>query len=386
MKTRFLLYMLYAVIALSCNTPQGYELQGTFQGAPDSTVVYLGADSTYIMNNNFTFKGVVTHPQLVELKVPAINEYGFPGFKGTRIWLENCPINVSCLWDSLTHVYGYSPHLNLTGSALNSTYQNYLAEIHSIPSYNKQWEEYIMIYLMPSMQGGEVNIERGKELIREINALKDQKQQTAVNFVREHPMSPISVELLIELLNGQSFTVDEAEALMQGLDSSLLLLPAYEQLQEQFKFFSPTAKGAKYTDLTLTTLDGKIVNLSDYIEPGKYTMLEFWASWCKPCRAEIPHLRHVVANYNKRFKLISISLDENSKEWQKAVNSEKMSWTQLNDAKSWKGQAVKAYRISGVPYSLLLDEQGNIIAGELRGAELDVVLDSIFTSEKKETY
>lgn len=383
MNIKFLIYILINIIILGgCNHSPKFEVKGTFQNAPDSTVIYLGMDSTYIINDKFSFQGTVPHVELMTLKVATVNEYGYPDFKGTRIWIENHPIQIACPWDSLTSIYQYNKNINISGSPLNNQFQDYLAQLASIPSFDKLWEEYIQVYLMPAMKWKGVDIERGKELIQQINAIKNQKFQAAVDFVRINHTSPIALEILTDVMEGQSFTITEAKELIQSLDSSLMILPAYQQLIKQFNLFTTTAKGAKYTDLTLTNLDGKSVQLSTLIPQNQYILLEFWASWCKPCRAEIPHLRHVAKDYKDRLAIISISLDEKENEWKKAIKNENMNWTQLNDTASWNGQAASLYRITGVPFSLLLDPNGNIVAGELRGAELDVVLDQIFSTSK----
>ena len=106
-------------------------------------------------------------------------------------------------------------------------------------------------------------------------------------------------------------------------------------------------------------------------------MVEFWASWCGPCRGEIPHLRHVYNAYGKgkdAFNMISISIDDKEKDWKQALKEENMKWTQLCDLKGWKGEVINKYKIQGVPFCLILDKEGRIIDHGVRGSELDVVL------------
>ena len=110
---------------------------------------------------------------------------------------------------------------------------------------------------------------------------------------------------------------------------------------------------------------------------GQYNMVEFWASWCGPCRGEIPHLRHVHDIYGKSkdtFNMISVSIDNKESDWKKALEEESMKWTQLCDLKGWQGEVINKYKIQGVPFCLILDRDGRIIDHGVRGAELDVAL------------
>lgn len=106
------------------------------------------------------------------------------------------------------------------------------------------------------------------------------------------------------------------------------------------------ARGVTYHDIVLKNLKGENVRLSEYVKPGAYNMLEFWAFWCSPCRGEIPHLRHLYEVCGKDFNMISVSIDERDTDWKKAVQEEGMQWHQLCDQKGRKGPGRD--RISGI--------------------------------------
>jgi len=132
----------------------------------------------------------------------------------------------------------------------------------------------------------------------------------------------------------------------------------------------PVSVGHKAPDFELPTPDGKRVKLSDI--KGKYVLLDFWASWCAPCRAENPN---VVKRYNefkdKGFSIISVSLDDNKQAWEKAIKDDKLAWTHVSELKKWDGKVTQAYKVDGIPASFLLDTEGNIIAKNLAGEELE---------------
>lgn len=367
-----------------CTREPGYRVAGHFDRAPEGTVVYLGNDSTKIVNGKFVFQGKTDAPVLLELKVSGLNEYGYPDNKGTLLWINNEELQVDCPWEQLPDVYDYSAFMTISGSELNTLYQNYQKQYALIGvARDSLWDIYQSVYLNPFLSGGTVDAETGKKVVREMKKIDEQKRNLALKFISGHPASPASVDILSWQLTGQNYTVEEAQRMINALDTSLRVIPAYREMLSAFEAFRVTAKGEKYMDAVLKDQNGKEVKLSDVIQPGKYNMLEFWASWCGPCRGEIPHLRHVNEVVGNDFNIISISIDESPDAWKKAMKEENMIWTQLHDEKGWNGGVAKEYHVQGIPYSLLLDGEGRIINGDLRGAELDVVLEELLGEKAK---
>jgi len=136
------------------------------------------------------------------------------------------------------------------------------------------------------------------------------------------------------------------------------------------------AVGQMAPEIALQDVSGKIQTLSSL--KGKYVLVDFWASWCGPCRAENPNVVNAFEKYkNKNFTILGVSLDDNKANWMEAIKADKLNWLQISDLKKWESVAVSAYQIDGIPFNVLLDPEGKIIATDLRGEALQNTLSTL---------
>jgi len=217
-----------------------------------------------------------------------------------------------------------------------------------------------------------------QEEVQNVASIIQKKYEKAnLDFVKKHPSSYVSALLTYEYFRQKpELSTEEKKEFLGKLDKNIQESHFGKKMLELITADESTATGKPAPVFELPNTQDKKISLSSF--KGKYVLVDFWASWCQPCRAENPN---VVAAYNKyknkNFTILGVSLDENKKQWLAAIQKDNLKWQHVSDLSGWNSSVVSLYNIKSIPSNVLIDPQGNIVARDLRGVDLENQLSNL---------
>lgn len=352
-----LTYVLAATLLAACNSGNnGYTITGTVEGANDGDMVYLQGvegrqlvklDSAVIKNGTFTFTGK---------QDTAVNRYltyknNEDNGMAMDFFLENGKIAIQLTKDNDA----------ATGTPNNDAYQEIRTQLNSLM---KQMET-----LYSALSDTTLTDEQREAKGKEIEGLQEKMIGVAKDGIAKNITNPVGIHLLKQ--NYYYMDVNELDPLMPQIPAMYDQDERIVQIKANVKQMKATAVGQKFTDFEMQTPEGEKVKLSDYVGKGKVVLVDFWASWCGPCRREMPNLVDLYAKYkNKNFEIVGVSLDQSGEAWKNAIKQLNISWPQMSDLKYWDCEGAKLYAVSSIPHTVLIDKDGTILARGLAGEAL----------------
>ncbi len=354
-------FIISAIMLAASVTAMGQE-QFSLKGKVDDTFngqkAYIaesgrrGAkiDSVTISDGKFSMKNVqFTTPRMVRFFI------GDGKKVATDFILEDAQLALTCVPDE----EGFSSYVE--GSKLNDIYTELNKKLQAVLKK--------LHVLYAEKRKGEMTEARKAEWEKEYNATDEQYGRIEQEYMVKNADNFIGFYYLQFRYYGME--VGLVKSIYEKWSQEYKDTPVGKRLATWIERQEKTAIGMTFTDFTMKDPDGKDVKLSDYAGKGKYVFVDFWASWCGPCRAEIPNVVKAYSEYkNKGLEIVGVSLDDKEDAWKKAIKDLGATWPQMSDLKGWKCEGAELYGISSIPATVLLDPNGKIIARNLRGENL----------------
>lgn len=357
--------LVFALAVFSCQSAKDqFSIKGSIAGV-ETGKVYLqklvdgqpqSVDTADVVGGKFTFKGKMEMPDIRFLR---LNEQDY----FAQFFLDNASITVTANKDSLRNT-------KITGSPTHEVFKIYIAEMEKLSKEVKALQDKYQSAM--SMN----NTDAAEKAKIDYQAMIDNNKVYTKNFVKEHSNSIVSAYIALFQLADQ---IDGTELdsitskFAPEISKSEYVVKLKELVQEQKK----TAIGALAPDFTMNDTEGKPVQLSSL--KGKIVLVDFWASWCGPCRQENPNVVKLYQQYHgKGFEILGVSLDKTKEDWLKAIKDDNLTWIHVSDLQFWQNAAARLYGVNAIPQSFLLDKDGKIIGKGLRGEQLAKKLMELF--------
>lgn len=364
MRKIFIICFIALLASCENDKDQGYSISGTVQNGRDGQMVFVSelnesntqtipVDTTTITNGTFEL-------DLPEKETPSIAFLTLEGVRGNIVYIaDNTPMSFEVYPDSM-----YAS--NVTGGKDNEVLYTYLAELRTT---NKK-----LVSARDSMRDA-FNAQDSVTL-DSLDAFQqgivEEDKENKRKLVQNNPNSIVAVMILQDMINTQAFSTSELQSMYENLAPEIKNTPLAQNLKTSLDKMSKTAIGSKAPEFTAPTPSGDQLALKEAL--GKVTLVDFWAAWCRPCRVENPNIVEVYNKYHDQgFNIVQVSLDRPGQKdkWLQAIKDDNLGeWNHVSHLMFWQDPIAEEYGVRAIPAAFLLDENGTIVAKDLRGPAL----------------
>ena len=356
MKVSLASILFSAVLLASCQS-NSYKIKGTVEGLPDGDTLFVTSDlitgvpsdTLVIKDGKFELQGEVDSTALCMVYSASMNEIN------AAFFMEPGTIKIH-----LTEEPGAS---RVSGTHCNDQWQTLNDSVMSIGKEINRIAEHIYSNNLP-----EEEQQKGME---QIDRLNQRFSDLVVKTVEKNIDNEFGYFLLTyypeELIDNEN-----RARLVKELPTEMRQRPAIKQFEQELAKAAKTAEGSVIQDFTQKALDGTEISLMAEVKKHKITVIDFWASWCGPCRQEMPFMIQMYDKYqSKGLGILGISLDENSDAWIKGTEALGFTWPQMSDLKGWENEIAQYFQVTSIPHTIIVDQSGKILRRGLRGEQLE---------------
>ena len=362
---KIIVFLVFSATLIACSNvgKDEFILNGSIEGVPDGKVVVLeryddslGAvtvDTAKVKSGKFTFKGKVLEPEMHSLRVENVQNNSY-------IIIENGEIDLEIVKDSTFK------------NKISGTYNNdqlYEFNQKGIASEKKKKEfgkKFQAKFLVAQNQKDTATM---KKIQTDYEKLETGIKNDTEEYLKSHPKALISALLIKSLFGEFEPNIAKIETLYKGLDKTIQDTKIGKSILKNLNDFKTVKEGRRAPEFSAPNPEGKTVSLKESL--GKITIIDFWASWCGPCRTENPNMVKLYSEFHdKGLNIIGVSLDDDAAKWKEAIAKDNLTWTHVSNLKKWKDQIAIQYGVKEIPNTYILNQYGVVIAKNLSGDAL----------------